>query len=447
MTRQSTSYRFPFVAVTTLFFMWGFITVMVDALIPRLKEVFELEYWQASLVQMAWFTAYLLVSIPGGILISRIGYKKGILLGLGLMALGCALFYPAAEIRTYGLFLSALFILASGITVLQVAANPYISVLGDSRNSSSRLNLAQAFNSLGTTIAPILSAAYLLSDKISTKEEILALSDEAKAVYYQAEASQVQGPFLIIAGFIVVLMLVFYAIKLPKIIDETADQSFSSFKKALGHRPLVLGAIAIFVYVGAEVSIGSWLTNYFISLDLHIIIQESPRLESIVHFISKTFTGKDPGLLDPKGIVGSFVFFYWGGAMLGRFIGSYLTRIISPGKVLAFFSIGAMALILLSVSSSGLLAMWSIIAVGLFNSIMFPTIFTLAIDGLGNLKPQGSGILCTAIFGGAIIPFITGMCFDYVGFGLGFSVLVLCYLYIMYFGRYSSKNQSISLQS
>jgi len=427
--------------------MWGFITVMVDALIPRLKEVFELEYWQASLVQMAWFTAYLLISIPGGMLISRVGYKRGILIGLGLMALGCVLFYPAAAVRTYGLFLAALFILASGITILQVAANPYISVLGDMRGASSRLNLAQAFNSLGTTIAPILAAAYLLGDHIKNTDEINALEEVAKNAYFESEAAQVQGPFLIIALFILLLMGLFYLIKLPKIIDEKSDHSASSFLRALKHKPLMLGAIAIFLYVGAEVAIGSWLTSYFMSLELHIVIQESSSLQAIVHFISKTFTGKDPSLLDPKGIVGSFVFFYWGGAMIGRFVGSLLTGIMQPSKVLAYFTLGAIALILISVSSTGLLAMWTIIGVGLFNSIMFPTIFTLAIAGLGDLKPQGSGILCTAIFGGAIIPLITGLCFDLAGFGLGFAVLTLCYLFILFYGRFISRNQIPPLQA
>lgn len=440
MSTATNKYRFPFIAVTTLFFLWGFITVMVDALIPRLKEVFELEYWQASLVQLAWFAAYLLISIPGGIMISRIGYKKGIVLGLGLMAAGCLMFYPASTVRMYGIFLSALFVLASGITILQVAANPYIAVLGDERGGASRLNLAQAFNSLGTTIAPMLAATYLLSDKIKTTEEISALTEADKLAYYNAEAAQVQGPFFAIACFILVLMILFLIMKLPRIIDEQGDHSIGSFVKAFKNKALKWGALGIFLYVGAEVAIGSWLTNYFLSLDLDNTIRSSDSLMSVVTVITELFSNNNVNELDAKGIVGSFVFFYWGGAMIGRFVGSWLTNIFNPANVLKFFAVGAILLVLISVSSSGLFAMWSILAVGLFNSIMFPTIFTLSIQSLGELKPQGSGILCTAIFGGAIIPLLVGVSIDNIGFTLAFIIPVLCYLYIFGFGRWAARS-------
>jgi MFS transporter, FHS family, L-fucose permease len=423
-----------FIAVTILFFLWGFITVLVDSLVPRLKEVFELEYWQAALVQMAWFTAYLLVSIPGGSIIGKIGYKKGIVLGLGMIAVGCLMFYPAAGTRVYGLFLLALFVVASGITILQVAANPYISVLGPKGGESSRLNLAQAFNSLGTTIAPILAATWLLGDKIMTKDQLGEMGDEQRLNYLTEEASQVQGPFLLLAGGVFLLMVVFLMIKLPAILDQQKGNKTNEFIQALKHRPLVLGAIAIFLYVGAEVAIGSFLTNYFLGQQLDTAILESESLKGLVDFISGTFGGKSLDMLDSKGIVGSFLFFYWGGAMVGRFIGSYLTRVFQPSKVLSIFAFGAIALICISMASSGLFSMWAILAVGLFNSIMFPTIFTLAIDGLGELKPQGSGILCTAIFGGAVIPFFTGIMIDQLGFAIAFLLLTGCYGYIVWYG-------------
>lgn len=223
-------------------------------------------------------------------------------------------------------------------------------------------------------------------------------------------------------------------IKLPAILDQQKGNKTNEFIQALKHRPLVLGAIAIFLYVGAEVAIGSFLTNYFLGQQLDTAILESESLKGLVDFISGTFGGKSLDMLDSKGIVGSFLFFYWGGAMVGRFIGSYLTRVFQPSKVLSIFAFGAIALICISMASSGLFSMWAILAVGLFNSIMFPTIFTLAIDGLGELKPQGSGILCTAIFGGAVIPFFTGIMIDQLGFAIAFLLLTGCYGYIVWYG-------------
>lgn len=445
MNQQTASSRvfWSFIAVTTLFFLWGFITVLVDSLVPRLKEVFELAYWQAALVQMAWFTAYLLISIPGGSIIGRIGYKRGIVLGLGMIGTGCVLFYPAAETRVYGLFLLALFVVASGITILQVAANPYISVLGPKGGESSRLNLAQAFNSLGTTIAPILAATWLLGDRIMSSEEIGSMGETDQAAYLAEEASQVQGPFLLLAGGVFVLMLAFMLIKLPSILHHDRTHYAADFIRALKHKPLMLGAIAIFLYVGAEVAIGSFLTNYFLSQQLDTAILQSDTLRGLVDFVSGTFGGKSLDTLDSKGVVATFLFFYWGGAMVGRFIGSVLTRMFNPSKVLSVFALGAISLIVLSMSTSGLFSMWTILAVGLFNSIMFPTIFTLAIDGLGDLKPQGSGILCTAIFGGAVIPFLTGIMIDQLGFAVAFLVITLCYFYILWYGWRMSRSVAV----
>lgn len=431
----------PFIAVTILFFLWGFITVLVDALVPRLKEVFDLSYAKAGVIQFAWFIAYFLFSIPGGWIISKLGYKKGIIFGLGLIGIGALLFYPAAGLRVYGLFLMALFVVASGITMLQVAANPYIAVLGPKEGASSRLNLAQAFNSLGTTIAPILAVVFLLSDQILSGEEIEALDEKTKAAYFLAEAGTVQTLFLSLAVFVFLLAGVFALVKLPKIIEsKEGGSAFSGYAASLKHPILRWGIAGIFVYVGAEVAIGSFLTSYFVNLGLVETIKEVGPLRQIVTFISETFTGKSFNELDQKGIVGSFVFFYWFSAMIGRFIGAYLTKVFKPSKVLSVFGFGAILLILISISSTGLLAMFSILAVGLFNSIMFPTIFTLSIAPLGEHKAEGSGLLCTAIVGGAVIPGMTGLLIDFKGFPLAFGALSVFYFVIVLFGRKAMKS-------
>ena len=423
-----TNYRNAFIFLTSLFFLWGFITVLVDSLIPRIRDLFTLTYFQAGLVQFAFFGAYFVLSIPAGFLLSKIGYKKGIVLGLITMAVGCALFYPAASYRTFPVFLLAYFILAGGITILQVAANPYVAVLGSEEGASSRLNLSQAFNSLGTSIAPILGASFILSDKVKSKEEIASLGQAAKDAYLTAEAAAVQSPFIIITVMILLLAVVFMRVRLPQMLSNAPKNGYLMLLK---NKSLMLGALGIFIYVGAEVSIGSYLVNYFYDMKLTSVIKESNMLSSI----SSTLLGKSLSGVDDYGILGSFVTFYWSGAMIGRFIGSYLTNIIKPARVLSFFAIGALALICISAQTTGLIAMISILAVGLFNSIMFPTIFSLSLEGLEDLKPQASGILCTMIVGGAIIPPMYGYLTDLYGFKWALSLLIICYLYIYFFGR------------
>jgi len=428
MTQKQKNYRNAFIFLTSLFFLWGFITVLVDSLIPRIRDLFTLTYFQAGLVQFAFFGAYFVLSIPAGFMLSKIGYKKGIVLGLITMAVGCALFYPAASYRTFSIFLFAYFILAGGITILQVAANPYVAVLGSEEGASSRLNLSQAFNSLGTSIAPILGASFILSDKVKSKDEIASLGQAAKDTYLSAEAAAVQSPFIIITMFIIVLAVVFIRVKLPKMLSAAPKNGYLMLLK---NKSLMLGAFGIFIYVGAEVSIGSYLVNYFYDMKLTSVIKESSMLSSI----SSTLLGKSLSGVDDYGILGSFVTFYWSGAMIGRFIGSYLTNIIKPARVLSFFAIGALALIFMSAQTTGLTSMVSILAVGLFNSIMFPTIFSLSLEGLDDLKPQASGILCTMIVGGAIIPPMYGYLTDLYGFKWAFSLLIICYLYIYFFGK------------
>lgn len=432
---QPKSYRSSFILLTTLFFLWGFITVLVDSLIPRLRELFTLTYFQAGLVQFAFFGAYFLLSIPASYILSKIGYKRGIILGLLTMATGCLLFYPAASYRVFGIFMLAYFILAGGMTILQVAANPFVAVLGSEDGASSRLNLSQAFNSLGTAIAPAVGALFILSDTIKTEDEITALTTSAKETYLASEASAVQIPFVGLALFIGLIALIFLFAKLPKMISET---NTGTYAEAFKNKNLMLGVLGIFFYVGAEVAIGSYLVNYFLDMNLVDVIKENGFMKSIAEgILNSGITDKDN-----KAIVGVFVTFYWSGAMIGRFVGSYLTKIMKPGKVLGIFASCAIMLIVISISTTGLVSMWSILAVGLFNSIMFPTIFTLAIDGIGDLKPKASGLLCTAIVGGALIPPTYGFLTDNVGFKLALFFIIACYTYILWYGYKNSKKRT-----
>ncbi len=418
------NYNFALTVLTSLFFMWGFITCLNDILIPHLKAVFTLNYTQVMLIQFSFFTAYAIVSLPAGILVEKIGYKNGIVIGLITAGIGCLLFYPAASVQSYAMFLGALFVLAAGITVLQVAANPYVAILGKPETASSRLNLTQAFNSLGTTIAPYFGSLIILSIAVKTVEDFKTMSADDISAYKLAEAGAVQVPYLGLAAALFVIAAVFAVIKLPKI--EAADIMASGdnetnyhdhHKSAWGYKHLVLGAIGIFVYVGGEVSIGSFLVNY----------------------IGQPFIA---GLKEAD--AGKFVSFYWGGAMIGRFIGSGVQRKINPGKVLAFSAVMAGILVIISMLTFGQVAMWSILAVGLFNSIMFPTIFTLAIDGLGKHTGQASGILCTAIVGGAILPVVQGYFADTIGIHHAFFIPVLCYIYIAFYGLKGHKPSYIT---
>ena len=435
---KNKTYINAFVLVTSLFFTWGFLTVLVDSPISRFREIFTLSYFESGLVQFAFFGAYFLLSIPAGFILTRIGYQKGIILGLTTMAVGCFLFYPAASFRTFGIFMLGYFVLAGGMTILQVAANPYVAALGSEETSSSRLILSQAFNSLGTALAPSVGAIYFLSDKILSKEEIELLDLESREIYYLSEASAVQGPFIFFGCFLLAIALVFFFIKLPSLMPEKEN---GTYLDVINQKNLIYGVFGIFFYVGAEVTIGSYLVNYFLDMNLVDSIKNNSIMNSIATFFKHDiFVLLDNGdyKYSNKAVFGLFVTFYWSGAMVGRFIGSYLTKIFQAGRVLSFFALIAIFLIFLSAISNGLISMWSILAIGLFNSIMFPTIFTLSLNGLGNLKPKGSGLLCTGIVGGAIIPPLYGLLTDFMGFKFSLIVLSLCYLYIANFGRINS---------
>ena len=413
--------------VTTLFFMWGFVTSLNDVLIPHLQDIFNLSYAGAMLVQVFFFFGYFVFALPAGKLVEWIGYKKTMVTGLMVMAVGALIFIPAASVPSYPIFLVALMVLAAGMTALQVSANPYVSVLGPARTASSRLNLTQAFNSLGTTIAPYLGGMLILRTvvgnhfKALSTEKLQSLQGSALATYmaelhlYQIEmASKVKLPYVGIAGTLILLALVVAIYKLPRI-DATKDfrpQDLGKKDSMFNYPHLLLGAAAIFVYVGAEVSIGSFLVKYFTNPIIGISTAET---------------------------AAKIVSLYWLGAMIGRFIGSAILQRLQTGLVLGTAAIAAAALVCTSMLSFGNVAMISIILVGLFNSIMFPSIFTLAIAELGPLTGEGSGLLIAAIVGGAIIPWIQGVLADKIGIHHAFILPVFCYAYIVYYGFRGSR--------
>jgi FHS family L-fucose permease-like MFS transporter len=483
------SYGAPLATVTTLFFMWGFLTCLNDILVPHLKSIFDLNYAKVMLIQFAFFGAYFLFSIPSAKIIDWIGYQRSMVAGLLTMGLGAFLFVPAASVPSFPLFLGALIVLAAGITCLQVAANPYVTVLGKPQTASSRLNLTQAFNSLGTFLAPFFGSLLILSAAPKTIEEIRAMAPDALQAYRLHEAATVKTPYVGLGVALVVLAIAIGSFKLPKI-PHAQHQIGEKVNDSIWKHPnLIFGAIAIFVYVGAEVSIGSFLVNYF----------SQPEI----------------GGLTEK-LAASFVAFYWGGAMLGRFIGSnflggakatytglvtaavialillsypieshmppgyqpgvpnltWLAWLVVAGRplfilvaiatatiaavaalrggkatantgvLLGVCAISTGALVAISMLSNGQLAMWSIILVGFFNSIMFPSIFTLGVAELGPLTGDGSGIMIMAIVGGAIIPVAQGAIADRIGIHHAFFLPVICYLYILFFALSGSKPNS-----
>ena len=409
------NYRRPLAVVTTLFFMWGFLTCLNDILVPHLKSIFDLSYAKVMLIQFTFFSAYFFFSIPAAKIVDWIGYQRTMVVGLLVMGAGAFLFVPAAIVPSYPLFLTALIVLAAGITMLQVAANPYVIVLGKPETASSRLNLTQAFNSLGTTIAPKIGGLLILSAAPLAMEQIHKLSPAALQAYRIQEAASVKVPYIIIGVALVLLAIVIGVSKLPKIGSAEHRLGEKVGDSIWKHPNLVLGAVGIFTYVGAEVSIGSFLVNYFSQPDI--------------------------AGLSPKDAAG-YVSFYWGGAMVGRFIGSALLQKIRTGHLLGVCAIGTASLVTISMLTSGHVAMWSILAVGFFNSIMFPSIFTLGVAELGPLTGDGSGLLNMAIVGGAIVPELQGLVADHIGIHHAFFLPVICYLFILYYALVGSKPNS-----
>jgi FHS family L-fucose permease-like MFS transporter len=411
--RNTTDVRAMSIA-TVLFFMWGLLTSLNDILIPHLKSIFELSYTQVMLVQFAFFSTYFIFALPSGKLVEWIGYKRAMIAGLLVMACGALLFLPAASAASYNLFLSALIVLAAGITCLQVAANPYVTSLGPEKTAASRLNLSQAFNSLGTTLGPVFGGLLILGATQLPPEKLHQLSAAALQTYRAAQASTVRGPYLGIAFTLIILAVALGLLKMPTLKSNLHTQDFrpgapgnEAADSIWNHRWLLLAAVGIFLYVGAEVSIGSFLINYF----------ELPRIG---------------GLTAQEGA--KYVGYYWGGAMVGRLVGSGVLRYLRTGIVLAATATTAGALVLVSMTNHGALAVWAILAVGLFNSVMFPNIFSLGLWNLGPLTSKGSSLMVMAIVGGAVLPELQGKIADHIGIQMAFFIPVACYVYIAIFG-------------
>ncbi len=397
--------------VFVLFFVFGGITSLNDVIIPKLKELFTLSYFQAMLVQSAFFGAYFLVSLPATSIVRRMGYLKTAALGVLTMAVGCLLFVPAARSGQFGFFLTALFVLAAGITTVQVVANPLISLLGKPRTAHSRLTFAQAFNSLGTTVFPYFGSILILGSLATVTAS--QLSGDALLAYRQQESQAIVRAYLgLAAALMIIALLIWLRRHRLKEVHDQAVPIWRSFN-LLQQPRFGFGALCIFLYVGAEVAIGSLLVNYLMQADGMQLAEQS---------------------------AGKHVAYYWGGALVGRFVGAALLRVFSPGKVLACAALAAIALIAGSITTAGVASGWMLLAVGLANSIMFPTIFSLASEGLGKRAAEGSGIICVAIVGGAIVPPLTGMLAD--AFNLRTSMLlpIACYVVILAFGLYARRS-------
>lgn len=401
--------------VVSIFFMWGFLTALNDILIPHLKAVFALSWVQAMLIQFTFFGAYFLMSLPAGRLVAALGYKKGIVAGLAVAGIGALSFWPAAALPSYAVFLFALFVLATGITVLQVAANPYVTLLGPEKTASSRLTLAQALNSLGTTLAPLIGGYLILAAQPKTADALAALSAAELSAYRAAEAQAVQGPYLGLALTLFALAAFVLAFRLPTVgrAEQPADGRRYTIAEVLRVRHAAFGVLAIFCYVGAEVAIGSVLVNYLSMPHIGLGLSEQQA------------TG--------------YVSMYWGGALVGRLFGSALLARFDPRRLLALFALCAAALLLTTMLGSGPVALWSVVAIGLFNSIMFPTIFSLGIARMGPMTGKASSLLIMAIVGGAIVPLAVGWLADRHGLQHSFILPMLCYLFIVFYGLSGSK--------
>lgn len=392
-------------AVVALFFIWGGLTSLNDVLIPKLKGLFSLSYTEAMLTQFAFFMAYFIVSLPAGHLIARVGYLKGIVIGLGTMAAGCLMFIPASSSGIYATFLAALFVLAAGITVLQVAANPLIANMGTAATASSRLTLAQAFNSLGTTIFPPIGGAIILGSLATVDPAKLA--DAERTAFLAKESAVIGTAYLAIAAILALVAAYFWWRRAPLPVNREQATNLGGSSGLLTQPRLGGGVASIFLYVGAEVSIGSMLINYLAQPHIMGVSEQS---------------------------ASGLIALYWGGAMVGRFIGSAVLRMVSPGLVLALFCLGAAGLATVSGITGGAFAGYALLAVGLMNSIMFPTIFSLGVEGLGEKTPQGSGLLCMGIVGGALIPLLFGALADASTLATALIVPVACYLLIALYG-------------
>jgi FHS family L-fucose permease-like MFS transporter len=398
------------VFVFALFFVFGGITSLNDVIIPKLKELFTLSYAQAMLVQSAYFAAYLVISLPGAAIVRRFGYMRSAAIGLTTMSAGCLLFIPASASATFGVFLAALFVLASGVTIVQVVANPLISLLGPALTTHSRLTFAQAFNSLGTTLFPYAGAILILGG-LATVDET-TLHGAALDAYRKVATRTIVNTYLGLAAILLIVAAIVWSRRSRLRETHAPTASILASLDLLGRRRFGVGALCIFLYVGAEVAIGSLIVNYLMQ----------------------------PGVLGlSQAAAGRLVPLYWGGALIGRFIGSAVLRAVAPGKVLVGVALTAITLLLVAGTAGGALAGYALLAVGLANAVMFPTIFSVASEGLGSRAAEGSGVICVAIVGGAIIPPLTGIVADVASLPVALMVPAACYAAIVAYGAYARR--------
>jgi FHS family L-fucose permease-like MFS transporter len=401
------------VFVYVLFFAFGGITSLNDVIIPKLKALFTLTYGEVMLVQSAFFAAYFIISIPAAALVRRIGYMRAAVVGLLTMTAGCLMFIPASSFGLFALFLLALFVLASGITTVQVVANPLISMLGPPRTASSRLTFAQAFNSVGTTVFPYVGSIVILGSLATVDPQ--TLSGAALDAFRSVETKVVVHAYLGLAVALLVLASAVWLQRKSLVEAVSAPTPILRAFNLLTRARFAFGALCIFLYVGGEVAIGSLIVSYLMQ----------------------------PSVLGMSGeAAGKHVSFYWGGAMVGRFIGAWLLRVFAPGKVLACAAAAVIVLLTISANTVGLVSGWSLLAIGLFNSIMFPTIFTLASEGLGKRTAEGSGVICVAIVGGAVVPLVTGNAADLWGLKHALVVPAVCYCTILAYGWFARRPAS-----
>lgn len=413
-TTEQRSYPAALSVVTAVFFIWGFLTSLNDILIPHLKSLFSLNYAQAMLVQSCFFGAYFIMSLPAGKLVSKLGYKGGIVAGLLVAGMGALGFVPAAQGHSYYTFLAALFILASGITVLQVAANPYVTLLGPERTASSRINLAQALNALGTTLGPHFGGLLILSAATLSATQLAGLPSAQQLAYRAQQAHAVQGPYIGLAITLFVLAVIFWLLKMPSLINATeqGDERQHGIREVLAKPHVLFGVLGIFAYCGAEVSVSSTMVNYLSMPEIGGMTEQQ---------------------------AANWVSYFWGGAMIGRLVGSSLMLRFNPGKLVGLFALVNVLLLATTINSHGMIATISVVAIGLFNSIMFPTIFSLGIAKLGSMTSKASALLIMAIVGAAVIPYLQGRLSDHIGVQDAFILPLLCYLYIAFYGFKGSR--------
>ncbi len=419
----SPGYLVPFITVTALFFIFGFVTNLNMGLVPYLRNIFEiqkLQVWEAMLANGAFFTAYFVVSAPAAKLIEAIRYKRTIVVSLFVQVVGALLFLPAAKFVSFPLFLAAIFVVGSGVAALQTSVNPYVSILGPEDSAPIRLNLAQAGNSIGGSIAPWVAGTFFLTGAVLSPDQV-ALKDAAEQHAYQVGiADTVRVPYLVIAFGLVILGIAVAFMRLPHI---EATQSFRPAKAGdpllsrsiWSYKHTVLGALGIFAYVGVEVGLATTMVLYF---------------SDVAH-------GGLNVLLKPE--AQKLVVFYWLGALVGRLLGSWMMSKIKAGKLLGLFGLAAAAMVVVAIFTAGYIPIGCLLLVGFFNSVMFPNIFTLGIVGLGPMTSKGSGLIMTAVVGGAVIPVVIGYLVDNTTYQIALILPVLCYLYIAYYGFVGSK--------